>query len=179
MVRHQCPIGTGCTNKDRVTCTLEYPWNIWDLWLCRSLLDPWNIWRHRIPETRDHGFNLHGVGEMIQRDPSNVWNLPVSTSELRSSAWGIISSRFLANVFVKQWPIIYENCYPKIDDHLCLSNCKTIATSFGNQNLTHAYLGKHFFNLKICRSRILFPASGPCPSGAPHQQKVIAAANME
>ena len=61
------------------------PWNIvdlWYLWLC--LLGRFWILRWHMP-------NLHSVGEMIQGDPSNVWNLRTKSTSRRSFGNHLIS----------------------------------------------------------------------------------------
>jgi hypothetical protein len=109
--------------------------------------------------------NLHSVGEMIQRDPSNVWNLRTKSTSRRSFGNHLISFWAMCLYCRTMVTMAYHFTQMLKPSHLYA----------GNHNLTHAYLVKHFFNLQICQSRILFTASDPRPSGTPYQREGISA----
>ena len=152
MICHQCPIETGCATK--MNLYLGISW-IFGIFGCV-------YWA---------AFGSSG-GTCPTCTVLEKWSkeiLPTSgtcaPSQPAAGLLGIISSLFGQCVCRTMVTMAYNFTQMLKPSHL----------SAGNHNLTHAYLVKHFFNLQICQSRILFTASDPRPSGTPYQREGISA----
>jgi len=145
VICHQCPIETGCATK--MNLYLGISW-IFGIFGCV-------YWA---------AFGSSG-GTCPTCTVLEKWSkeiLPTSgtcaPSQPAAGLLGIISSLFGQCVCRTMVTMAYNFTQMLKPSHL----------SAGNHNLTHAYLVKHFFNLQICQSRILFTASDPRPSGTPY-----------